>query len=305
MRLLYFRCHRIFPRRFYANDKLNASLYLNPHAWKGLAADRVFELHNARRTALGDRYAPNDDERNAILSTFTSLGSIRPNLEYTYEIDNFKERHMNNTPMNLRGLPPRKSNILVVNDGATPHERRNIEHFHQISAYEMPLLAKFRQEYTPKKKTETPVKLSFNSDFKSHANSFNRRVTLSCNVELLNLNEKAVRKFKILAGNKFDHFKNTLKFSSRRYPEATQNARFLVDCLNRLIKESNNLQDDFSDVPIDTRHMKAVKKQAIFPEQWKRQSDAPTKRYKVVRNLVDVVKNNQDSQFAKEISPLE
>lgn len=305
MRLLYFRCLRVLPRRFYSKNELSASLYLNPHVWKGLPADRVFELHNARKTALGDRYTPNDDERNAILSTFASLGSIRPNLEYAYEIDNFKERHMNNTPMNLRGLPPRKSNILVVNEGVTPHERRNIEHFHQISAYEMSLLAKFRQEYKPKEKTETPIKLSFNSDFKSDANSFNRRVTLRCNVQLLNFNEKAERKFKILAGNKFNYFTNTLKFSSGRYPEATQNARFLVECLNRLIKESNNLEDDFSDVPIDTRHMKKVKKQSVFPEQWKKPSDAPTRRYKVVRKLVDVVKNNQDSKFAREISPLE
>ena len=76
--------------------------------------------------------------------------------------------------------------------------REEVERLHRISAYEMPLLAKFRQEYRkPEPTKDSPIKLSFNSDFSDGSNSLNRKVTLLCNIEDLNLNEKQQRKFKI------------------------------------------------------------------------------------------------------------
>lgn len=289
--------------RSYSKSELSGALYLNPHAWKGLPADRIFELHNLRKDAMGEKYNPDDEERRAILSTFTTLGKVKPTLEYAYEIDNFKERHMNNTPVNLRGLPPMKSNINVVDKGATPHEQRKIEQLHRISAYEMPLLAKFRQEYKPEPTKDSPIKLSFNSDFSDGSNSLNRKVTLLCNIEDLNLNEKQQRKFKILATNRFNHHTNSIKFSSNQYAEATQNARHLVSIFNRLLEASKDLSDDFSDIPVDTRHMHAKKAAPSFPESWKRPEDAPIARHKIIRRLVDEVKQKQDAQYINNYSP--
>lgn len=291
--------------RFYSsNVGEEQPLYLNPHKWEGLPADQIFELHNLRKESLGEKYNPDDAERSAILSTIVALKQKKPTLDYTYEIENFKERHMTNTPVAQRGLPPKYSNIPVIDAGKTPHEKRRIEHLTRVSAYEMPLLAKFRQEYKPQTNQENPIKLSFNTDFTDNNNGFNRTVTLSCRIEDLELNEQQTRKFKILAGNKFNHNKNLFKFSSNQHPEATQNARWLVQTFNKLLNESKDLsKETFDDIPIDTRHNKSKKVKPQFPESWKRPEDAPISQHNVVRKLVNEVKENKDKKFLSQFTP--
>lgn len=287
--------------RFNSTDQ---PLYLNPHKWAGLPADRVFELHELRKTALGEKYTPNDAERNAILATFESLKVPKPTLAYGYEIDNFKERVMNNTPSKLRGLPPKLSNVRVFDKGTTPHEQRKIDQINRVSAYEMPLLAKFRQEYKPESSAESPVQLTFNTDFSDQQNAHNRKVSLSVKLDDLNLNDKQAKKFKLLAGNKFNHNKLTLGFSTDRYADSTQNARWLVETLDKLLKESKDLtKNTFDEVPVDTRHSKPLKAAPVFPEEWKRPEDAPVKKHRVVRRLVDAVKEQKDQAYIKKLSP--
>lgn len=292
---------RIQAVRFNSSDQ---PLYLDPHKWVGLPADRVFELHELRKTALGEKYTPNDAERNAILATFESLKVPKPTLAYGYEIDNFKERVMNNTPSKLKGLPPKLSNIRVFDKGATPHEQRKIDQLNRVSAYEMPLLAKFRQEYKPEPASETPIHLTFNTDFTDKQNAHNRKVTLSVKLEDLGLNEKQTKKFKLLAGNKFNHNKQKLGFSTDRYADSTQNARWLVETFDKLLTESRDLtKNTFEDVPVDTRHSKPLKPAPVFPEEWKRPQDAPVEKHRVVRRLVDAVKKQKDQAYIKKLSP--
>lgn len=290
--------------------KSEQPLYLNPHAWKGLPADRIFELHNLRKTVLGDKYVPNDEERNAILSTVTELGKkTKPELEYVYALDHFKEGHMNNTPVNLRGLPPQKTGIQVIKQGETSHKARKVEILNNISAFEMPLLAKYRQEYKPTSNTESPITLRFGDDFSNESTAFNRKVTLICEIQDLSLNEAQERKFKILSGQRFDHYKGELRITSSNYPEATQNAKWVVETFNKLLEASKDLTDDFSDIPVDTRHTKAqlnirkVKPRFEYPEEWKRPEDAPVKKFKIVRKLVDDVMSKKDQEYLKEFSP--
>lgn len=279
-------------------------LYLDPHKWVGLPADRVFELHELRKTALGEKYTPNDEERNAILATFESLKVPKPTLAYGYEIDNFKERVMNNTPSKLRGLPPKLSNVRVFDKGTTPHEQRKIDQINRVSAYEMPLLAKFRQEYKPQSASESPVQLTFNTDFTDKQNAHNRKVTLSVKLEDLALNEKQAKKFKLLSGNKFNHNTQKLGFSTDRYPDSTQNARWLVETFNKLLNESKDLtKNTFKDVPVDTRHSKPLRAIPVFPEEWKRPQDAPVEKHRVVRRLVEAVKEQKDQEYIKKLSP--
>lgn len=278
-------------------------MYLNPHAWKGLPADRIFELHNLRQEALGEKYNPNDAERNAILSTFTSLTKQKPTLDYVYEIDNFKERHMNNTPVPMRGLPPKLSNIEVIDKGTSPHDRRRIEQLHRVSAYEMPLLAKYRQKYEPRSDKHEPIRLTFHSDLTDESTPYNRKVTLAVALDDLALQDKQQKKFKILAGNKFSHNKQVFKFSSDQFPDATQNARWLVETFNKLLAEAKDLTEAFDDIPVDMRHTKLQKPKPAFPDAWRRPEDAPVARHKIIRKLVDDVKHKKDQQHIAQYSP--
>lgn len=281
-------------------------LYLNPHKWEGLPADRVFELHNLRQEALGEAYMPNNAERTAILATFSSLATNKTSLGYAYEKDNFKTRVMNNVALMNHGAP-KYANVEVINKGATPHELRKIGQIERISAYEMPLLAKYRQEYVPAEDTKSPIKLTFNSDFSDETGSaFNRKVTLTVQLAHLKLDDKQAKKFKILSGNKFDHNKDVFRLSSEKFQEATQNARWLVETFNRLLTESKDLsKDSFDDVPLDTRHSKpyARKPAYEFPEEWKRPQDAPTQKHRIIRTLVDSVKEKKDQAYISKLSP--
>lgn len=289
--------------RYNSNAAGDETLHLNPHAWEGLPADRIFELHNLRKDALKENYNPNDEERRAILSTFTSLSKTRPGLDYVYEIDNFKERYMNSTPVNERGLPPKRSNVNVVSSGQTAHDLRRREHLTRISAFEMPLLAKLREKYEPKSDKETPVKLTYHTDFSNESNSSNRKVTLEVLLKDLELSEPQQRKFMILSGNKFNHNTQTLKFTVDEHPEPTQNAKLIMQRFNKLMKESKDLTDDFADIPIDTRHSKPVTPKAKFPEAWKKPENAPVAQNSIVKKLVEHVKTKKDEQYVSNFKP--
>ena len=282
-------------------------LFLNPHAWKGLPADQVFELHKIRKEYMGDAYNPTDEERTAILSTISSLVPNKPPLDYAFEIENFKERLMNNTPMQDRGKPQKLSNQYVINSGVVPHQRRRIEQLTRKIAYEAPLLAKYRQPYTPRPRTEAPIRLTYNSDFTDDTSSaHNRKVALKVSLRDLNLNPKQQHKFKVLAGDKFNHDEDTFQLKSERYPEAAQNVNWLVDTFNKLLTEAKDLsKDDYSDIPLSKSHMKILAKKAVpsFPEHWKKPEDAPIKRHDIVKKLVAATEKAKDNEYIRKISP--
>lgn len=283
------------------------ALYLNPHAWKGLPADQIFELHNMRKAHLGEHYNPNDEERFAILATIKELlRKPAPTLDYVYEIENFRERFLTEKQNEKRTPEPKKTSIVVTNEGAKPHEARRIENLTRIAAYEMPLLAKYRQQYAPKPLTETPLKLTYQSDFTNDTtNSHNRVVVLTVNIKHLGLGEKEAHKFRVLCGNKLNLNTDVFRLKSDNFPEASQNARHLVDTFNKLLTEAKDLKDDFSDIPVDTRHMRNDIKKPVakFPEEWKRPQDAPIKRHEVVNRLVERVREWKDGEYMKERTP--
>ncbi|KAF3989963.1 hypothetical protein FT663_02058 [Candidozyma haemuli var. vulneris] len=275
-------------------------VYLNPHKWEGLPADRIFELHRLRKTQLGDKYVPNDKERQAVLSTISKLsGKIRPKLEYVYELDNFKEHVLNNV---VKPPVPRMANIEVRPSGETPHVDRAHEQLYRISAHELPLLAKYRQEYQPPK--DSPIQLKFFTDLSDDMSSAeNRKVAINVALEELNLNEKQANKFKLLAGNKFNHKNGVFHMKTARFSVATQNARWLVETFNKLLAASKDLSDSFEDVPVNTRHSRPRKAVPEFPEEWKRPQDAPIKKYSISEKIVDMVIEKKDQDYIKQITP--
>lgn len=283
----------------------NTPLYLNPHAWKGLPADQIFELHQLRKESMGEKYNPSDEERNAILSTINSLSKSGPALDYVYEIDNFKERFMNNVRSFDRGTPQKKSNIFVIDDGKVPHEKRRVDQLTRVAAYEMPLLANFRQPYQPQASEKSPIRLTYQTDFTDESTAFNRKVTLQVHIDDLKLDAKQQHKFKLLAGSKFNYDTNVLKIKAESFPEPTQNARFVVDTFNKLLAEAKDLKDDFADIPLDSRHMRNLHKKALpqFPKEWNRPEDAPVEKHKVINRLTEAAIKRKDELFIKQFSP--
>ncbi|KAI5966274.1 RSM24 [Candida pseudojiufengensis] len=282
-------------------------LFLNPHAWEGLPADQIFQLHQIRKNYMGKAYNPTNEERTAILSTITSLARSKPNLDYSFEIENFKERIMNNTPMKDRGNPQKLSNQYVINSGNIPHNERRFEQLNRIAAYEMPLLVKYREKYIPPDPKDSPIKLIYNSDFSNEtSNKFNRKVTLQVKLQDLNLNKEQEHKFKILSGKRFHHDLQTFQLKSEKYQTASQNVTWLINTFNKLLKESKDLSKElFEDIPLDKRHMKTWTKKPIpnFPENWKKPEDAPVKRHDIISDLVEISKNKLDNDQLQKISP--
>lgn len=274
-------------------------IYLNPHAWKGLPSDRIFELHKLRKTKLGEKYVPNDLERQAILLTIKDLsGKVRPKLEYVYELDNFKERLMSN----VAKLPvPKMSNIEVRDSGETPHLQRKLEQLERVSAHEMPLLAKYRQPYTPYNPKNKPLQLKFSTDFSDDLLAKeNRKVALNVALEDLDLTKEQAETFKLFAGNKFNHKNNVFHMKAERHGVATQNARFLAETFEKLLEASKTTSFK---VPVNTRHCRPRKPEAEFPEEWKRPQDAPEEKYNILRRVVDLVVARKDEQYLAKITP--
>ncbi|RCK55819.1 37S ribosomal protein S24, mitochondrial [Candida viswanathii] len=279
-----------------------ARLFLNPHAWKGLPADQVFELHLLRVKSMKDAYNPTNDERTAILSTIKSLSGKKAALDYAFEIENFKEKLMNNTPMKERGTPQKLSNQFVINDGSVPHHKRRIENLTRVAAYEIPLLAKYRQPYNPRPSQETPLQLTYNSDFSEEtSNSHNRKIKLSVRLSDLNLNPQQEHKFKILAGNKFNHVTGTFNLKCERYPEAAQNVNWAVTTFHKLLEESRDLKETFADIPLRKPIKKKNKVPVNFPRDWKR--PAPLRPNNIVERLVADAEAVKDEAYLQSISP--
>lgn len=284
-------------------NELPRPLYLDPHKWIGLPADRVFELHNLRVTNLGEKYVPNNVERRAILSTIASLLGGKPKLEYGYEIDNFKERIMNNTPLKHKGLPPKLSNWRVFDKGETSHQMRLRVQSQRIAAFEMPLLAKYRQPYRPADRLKSPLQLTFQTDFSDTPNEYNAKVKLTVKLEDLQLDQRAAKRFILLSDKKFNHHTGIMTFSCARFPESAQNARWLVETFNTLLRECKNPKNDFSDIPVNTCQRKAPKPTTEFPESWKKPEDAPVQRHQIVQSYIQSYKERKDSEYLKAMTP--
>lgn len=272
---------------------LSPDLYLEPTKWKGLKPEKVFELYQERLVKLGSQYKPCQEELSALLTTSEYTG-VSPKAikavyyggeQAAYDItgttfeDDFKPK-----PFMFDDLPS-QSQLLV-------QQHREQRFYNRLAAYELPLLAQYRQTYNKPSVKTHPVTYRYTTYIgEEHPNS--RKVVLSVKTKDLELNEKELHKLRLLAKTRYDHTTDILKMSSERYSEPAQNARYLGDVLKRLIKEAKDLSDDFSDVPLDTRHtiaknLRKKKRGYEFPEEWKRPEDAPKEKI----NIVEMIKKN-------------
>ena len=69
-----------------------------------------------------------------------------------------------------------------------------------------------------------------------------------------------------LVGPRYNPNTEIIRMSCEKFTTQAQNKRYLGDLINTLIKEAKE-GDSFSDVPLDLRHKKPVRK-LRFPESW-------------------------------------
>ncbi|KAJ3330812.1 37S ribosomal protein S24, mitochondrial [Blyttiomyces sp. JEL0837] len=100
------------------------------------------------------------------------------------------------------------------------------------------------------------------------------RQKLLVHVGLLKLAPEVKHKFLLLAGKTYDPYEDvmTLKLEENAVVEAgsMQERLELVEKFEAVLKEANNKNDTFADVPVDLRHVRVKRAHLAFPEEWKR-----------------------------------
>ncbi|AOA63072.1 37S ribosomal protein S24, mitochondrial [Komagataella phaffii CBS 7435] len=284
--------HRVV-RNFHQAVRLlqETPLFLTPEKWKGLPSEKIFQLYQERVLSLGPKYTKDKHELEALLSTSKDTGFTYRQIQKIYEggeisayeverksvADDFKPQ-----PFMFDDYPSQAHDLI--------DEHREQRYYNRVAAYELPQLAKFRQEFKKPSPTEKPLRFRYTT-YLGESHPAERKVVLECRVSDLQLGPKESHKFKLLASVRYDHSTGLFKMSSDRFPEPTQNAKYLTQMFNRLLAESKNLKDSFEDVPLDTRHTKAKlskkhrKKDYKFPASWNRPEDAPKPSMDVFREI--------------------
>lgn len=277
-----------------------SSLYMEPAKWKGLPPEQILSLYWERMAKLGKRYKQSNEELEALLTTSQYTGVPESHIRKLYKfgekgmleigggaaLSGAKDKIGGFSRFQFDELPSQALDLVA--------QHREQRFYNRLAAYELPLLAQYRQEYRRPDSKKYPVTYKYMTYIgEEHPNS--KKVVLSLKTADLGLGERELHKFRLLASTRYDYTNDEFKMSSDRYPEPQQNAQYLSDTLNKLIKEAKDLsKDDFSDVPLDKRHIIARdlrKKQSMrlknikFPEEWKRPQDAPVPKVNIVEEL--------------------
>lgn len=281
-----------------APSLVGGSLYMEPKKWIGKEPQQILDLYWERMVKLGKRYQRSPEELEALLSTSDHTGVSKRDIRILYERGERGLVDTSEPPRRpLNGLRPFEFDELPSAAQDLVAQHREQRHFSRLAAYELPLLVRHRKPYKPVDRKTHPISLRFTTYVgEDHPNS--RKVTMQCKVSDLPLDDRQAHKFKLLARTNYDHVTDIFKKSCEKFEEAQQNASYLRDVLQRLLKESHDLaDDDFSDVPLDTRHttakyLRKKRKNFEFPEHWKRPQDAPQPTINLFREL--------NSQLAKQ-----
>ncbi|EDO16405.1 hypothetical protein Kpol_1030p13 [Vanderwaltozyma polyspora DSM 70294] len=261
----------------------NLPLYTEPAKWKGLPAETIFSLYKERMVKLGSEYKPCKEELDALISTSEHTGVSPGNIKNLYYKGEQAAIDINGGEGNSdEVIQPFEYDELPSPAQDLVDQHREQRFYNRLAAYELPLLAQFRQEYKPPSKKQFPVTYRYTT-YIGEEHPAEKKVVLRVNSSSLGLNSKQLHKFRLLAKTRYDHITDVFKMSTERFPEASQNARYLNDVLQKLLKEAKDIsKDDFSDVPLDTRHttakmLRKKKHNYKFPEEWNRPEDAPQK----------------------------
>ncbi|KAL7329881.1 37S ribosomal protein S24, mitochondrial [Mucor circinelloides] len=147
---------------------------------------------------------------------------------------------------------------------------REVRKYLRKTEFELPKLNAYAKPF------EAPSKDQI-LKFKSHTylgegHPVERKAVLSVKVADLGLNETEKHKFLLLSGPRYNVNTEELVMSSEKFPHRKQNKKFLIDTLQKLIKEAKDTKDTFADVPLD---LPKPKQRLEFPKEWIR-SPTPT-----------------------------
>lgn len=273
------------------SETQSTELYMNPQKWTGLEPEKIISLFWERKTKLGHNYERTPEELNALLSTAEYSGMTKTEVKKIYDdTTNTMGVSMVSKKFLREGLRPFQFDELPSPAQDIVDEHREQRYYNRLAVYDLPLLAQYRQKYNNPSVKTAPITYRYTSYVgEDHPN--NVKVVLSFKTKDLPLNDKQLHKLRLLARTRYDFETDIVKMSSDKFPEAAQNARYLHDILQDLIKESKDMKDDFSDVPLDTRHISAKKLRKRrndyeFPEEWKRPQDAPIETVDIVNKIL-------------------
>ncbi|VEU21742.1 DEKNAAC102759 [Brettanomyces naardenensis] len=279
----------------------DASLIDRPDLWKGLPDDVIIKLYRQRVINMGKSYRRSKVELEALLSTasnpaeaafiqsvYYDTESKQFDADTEIDYDNYitEGEYMDDLDeSNEYDEYPTIAQDIV-------RDFRDQLEFNRKAAYELPALAKYRQEYKPVSKEVKPVTYKYTT-FLGEQNPGERKVVLQLNVSDLKLSDEVSHKLKLLAGSRYDYTTDIFKMSSDKFLEPAQNASYLSDILNDLITESKRDPQEYADVPLDTRAVDARlgkrqhrnKKVYKFPEEWERKIEKGDRKM----NLQEVV----------------
>ncbi|KAH3685638.1 hypothetical protein WICPIJ_003385 [Wickerhamomyces pijperi] len=290
-------------RRAFSNSakSLQKPLYTTPSKWLDLPPQQILDLYKERSVKMLGKNKYDEDELKALLKTssLTGISGYEITRLYTkgevgaFELSNANyEDNYNPEKFQYDEYPENAQQII--------RDHRDQREYNRIAAYEMPHLAKYRQEYKPA--TNSPLKFKFinylgESEFKA-----NHKVSLLVKLSDLGLNEKQQHKFKVLSGTRYNYDTDEIKISLNKHNSSTANAKELSVIFQNLLRESKDLTDDFSDIPLDKRffnkqksneHNKKLARYNLkFPEEWKKPENAPKK----VKTVLDLVEENESSK---------
>ncbi|CCF56900.1 hypothetical protein KAFR_0B06040 [Kazachstania africana CBS 2517] len=274
------------------SGSVELDLYMNPSKWKNVPPQKIIDLYWERKTKLGTTYERCEEELDALISTSDYTGVSKDDIKKLYNGDIDEFQNIIGRDALKYGLRPFQFDELPSPAMDMVHDQREQRFYNRLAAYELPLLVQYRQPYKPINEQTHPVVYRYTTYAgEEHPNS--KKVSITLKTRNLGLNDRELHKFRLLARTRYDHETDTFKMSSENFPEAAQNAKYLNDILQRLLKEAKDMTDDFSDVPLDTRHTvaKNLRKKSHkyeFPEKWKRPEDAPPRE----RNLMEKVINS-------------
>ena len=276
----------------------STELYMDPSKWAKEKPERIISLYWERKTKLGPAYKRTPEELSALLSTAEHSGMTQNEVRKIYEdTTNTMGSSMVSKQFLRHGLRPFQFDELPSPAQDIVDEHREQRYYNRLAVYDLPLLAQYRQPYSNPPVSSHPVTYRYTS-YVGEEHPAAAKVVLSVKTADLGLETKALHKLQLLARTRYDHETDVFKMSSDKFPEAAQNARYLHDTLQRLIAEARDLKsDDFSDVPLDTRHtarrkLRKRRNDYQFPEEWKRPQDAPAKTVNVVEQ---VLRTNPDA----------
>ncbi|KAI7898968.1 mitochondrial ribosomal subunit protein-domain-containing protein [Cokeromyces recurvatus] len=142
----------------------------------------------------------------------------------------------------------------------------NIRHVRQYlrkTEYELPKLSAFAKPFEPPKENEI---LKFKTHtYLGEGHPVERKVVLSVKVDDLGLNETEKHKFLLLSGPRYNVNTEELIISCERFPRRKQNKKFIMDTLQKLIKEAKDTKDTFADIPLN---LPKPKQRLEFPKEW-------------------------------------